>query len=66
LVGRRERSVGIWRLAEPSSTASNGAKKIGAQEEMGGGGYEKLIDLDFKVSLQQSWLNPTSFEHVDL
>jgi U3 small nucleolar RNA-associated protein 4 len=38
LIARRDRSVGIWRLGQPNDPRA------------GGGGWEKLIDLEFKVS----------------
>ncbi|GAA6009603.1 hypothetical protein JCM11491_001031 [Sporobolomyces phaffii] len=45
LIARRERSVGIWRLGEPSISK----KDDEGSEEVGGGGWEKAIDLDFKL-----------------
>lgn len=44
LLARRERSVGIWRLGEPVAQQSSSSP-----QSRGSQGWEKLLDLDFKV-----------------
>jgi hypothetical protein len=61
LIGRRDRSVGIWRLGEPTSEA-----RADGEDELGGGGWEKLIDLEFKVSSTLCGLVRSRFAIADL
>lgn len=62
LIGRRERSVGIWRLGQPSTTAERAPEDESHSEadseddeddvlarRTQSGGWEKLIDLEFKA-----------------
>ncbi|GAA5969317.1 hypothetical protein JCM3765_001882 [Sporobolomyces pararoseus] len=57
LLGRRDRSIGIWRLNKPSTTTTSSEK----EEEEEGGGFEKLLDLEFfksQTNLISSKISP--------